>query len=47
LKLQHLRGHRKSLLIRRSPDLEELIREVKSWVIDEEQKAQQPRKGTP
>jgi hypothetical protein len=35
----------KKKLIRRSPDLEELIREVKSWVISEE-KAQQKNRPT-
>jgi hypothetical protein len=34
----------KKKLIRRSPELEELIREVKSWVIDEEKKEQKPEK---
>jgi hypothetical protein len=34
----------KKKLIRRSPELEELIREVKSWVIDEEKKERETRK---
>jgi hypothetical protein len=34
--LDHTFQEAKKKLIRRSPELEELIREVKSWVIDEE-----------
>jgi hypothetical protein len=39
--LDHTFQAAKKKLIRRSPELEELIREVKSWVIDEEKKEQQ------
>jgi hypothetical protein len=39
--LDHTFQEAKKKLIRRSPELEELIREVKSWVIDEEQKGRE------
>jgi hypothetical protein len=40
--LDHTFQEAKKKLIRRSPELEELIREVKSWVIDEEKKGREP-----
>jgi hypothetical protein len=40
--LDHTFQEAKKKLIRRSPALEELIREVKSWVIDEEKKERAP-----
>jgi hypothetical protein len=39
--LDHTFQQAKKKLIRRSPELEELIREVKSWVIDEEKKGRE------
>jgi hypothetical protein len=40
--LDHTFQEAKKKLIRRSPELEELIREVKSWVIDGEKKGREP-----
>jgi hypothetical protein len=40
--LDHTFQEAKKKLIRRSAELEELIREVKSWVIDEEKKGRKP-----
>ena len=42
--LDHTFQEAKKKLIRRSPELEELIREVKSWVINED-KQQEQRRG--
>ena len=41
--LDHTFQEAKKKLIRRSPELEALIREVKSWVIDEEKKREKGR----
>jgi hypothetical protein len=40
--LDHTFQEAKKKLIRRSAELEELIREVKSWVIDEAKKGRKP-----
>jgi hypothetical protein len=45
--LDHTFQEAKKKLIRRSPELEELIREVKSWVIEEEGEQEKRRKGKP
>src|SRR5207248_8729887 len=42
--LDHTFQQAKKKLIRRSPELEELIREVKIWVIDEEKKEKKQEK---
>jgi hypothetical protein len=43
--LDHTFQEAKKKLIRRSPELEELIREIKSWVIEEEAKERKQGKG--
>ena len=45
--LDHTFQEAKKKLIRRSPELEELIREVKSWVIEEERAPWKNGKGKP
>jgi hypothetical protein len=45
--LDHTFQQAKKKLIRRSPELEELIREVKSWVIDEEKKREKRGREKP
>jgi hypothetical protein len=45
--LDHTFQEAKKKLIRRSPELEELIREIKRWVIEEEGEQEKRRKGKP
>jgi hypothetical protein len=45
--LDHTFQEAKKKLIRRSPELEELIKEVKSWIIEEERAPWKNGKGKP